>query len=77
METLTGTTVVGGIAIGRIRYFAPFAYEASDAPAADPEEEVLRFEKSRYAVQDGLHDLYEKARMRRAKRKRRSFRRMR
>ncbi|MBR4530211.1 MAG: phosphoenolpyruvate--protein phosphotransferase [Lachnospiraceae bacterium] len=61
METLTGTTVVGGIAIGRIRYFAPFAYEASDAPAADPEEEVLRFEKSRYAVQDGLHDLYEKA----------------
>ncbi len=61
MKVATGTKIVGGIAIGRIRIYKPPVYEISEDTVEDPIPELNRFESARLKVQQQQHVLYEKA----------------
>ena len=61
MRVATGTKIVGGIAIGKIRVYKPPVYEVSEATIEDPIPELNRFEAARVKVQEQQHALYEKA----------------
>ncbi|MBQ9614557.1 MAG: phosphoenolpyruvate--protein phosphotransferase [Lachnospiraceae bacterium] len=60
MQVATGIKIVNGIAIGKLHIFKAPVYEISEA-AADPIEELARFEQARLKVQEQQHALYEKA----------------
>ena len=61
MIVATGTKIVNGIAIGKIRIYKAPVYEISEALVADPIPELNRFEQARLKVQEQQHQLYEKA----------------
>ncbi|MBR1931350.1 MAG: phosphoenolpyruvate--protein phosphotransferase [Lachnospiraceae bacterium] len=61
MKVATGTKIVNGIAIGKIRIYKAPVYEISDSLVDDPIPELARFEKARVKVQEQQHALYEKA----------------
>jgi len=61
MKVATGTKIVGGISIGKIRVYKPPVYEISEEKTEDPIPELNRFESARVKVQEQQHALYEKA----------------
>ena len=61
MKVVTGTKIVNGIAIGKIRIYRAPVYDIDDSLVEDPAPELDRFEKARRKVQDQQHVLYEKA----------------
>ncbi len=61
MKVATGTKIVGGISIGKIRVYKPPDYEISEEKVEDPIPELNRFESARVKVQEQQHALYEKA----------------
>ena len=61
MRVATGTKIVNGIAIGKIRVYKPPVYEINEAEIEDPIPELARFEAARVKVQEQQHALYEKA----------------
>ena len=58
MIVATGTKIVNGIAIGKIRIYKAPVYEISEALVADPIPELNRFEQARLKVQEQQHQLY-------------------
>ena len=61
MRVATGTKIVNGIAIGKVRVYKPPVYEINEAEIEDPVPELARFENARVKVQEQQHALYEKA----------------
>ncbi|MBE5996525.1 MAG: phosphoenolpyruvate--protein phosphotransferase [Lachnospiraceae bacterium] len=61
MIVATGTKIVNGIAIGKIRIYKAPVYEISESLVNDPIPELNRFEQARLKVQEQQHVLYEKA----------------
>ena len=61
MIVATGTKIVNGIAIGKIRIYKAPVYEISESLVNDPIPELNRFEQARLKVQEQHHFLYEKA----------------
>jgi len=61
METAAGSSINGGIAIGKIRIFKTPDYVIDPVPSADPAIELARFEEARGKVQEQQNALYEKA----------------
>ena len=57
----TGTKIVNGIAIGKIRIYKAPVYEINESLVADAQPELDRFEAARVKVQEQQHMLYEKA----------------
>ena len=61
MKVATGTVVVGGVSIGKIRVYKPPVYDVNEGLVEDPIPELNRFENARVKVQAQQHALYEKA----------------
>ena len=61
MKVATGTGVVNGIAIGKLKLFKPPVYEISEEKTGVPDSEVSRFEAAIAKVKEQQHALYEKA----------------
>ena len=61
MIVATGTKIVNGIAIGKIRIYKAPVYEINEGTVADPAPELARFEAARAKVQEQQHAMYEKA----------------
>ncbi|MBQ9437756.1 MAG: phosphoenolpyruvate--protein phosphotransferase [Lachnospiraceae bacterium] len=61
MKVATGTVVVGGVSIGKIRVYKPSVYDVNEGLVEDPIPELNRFENARVKVQAQQHALYEKA----------------
>lgn len=61
MQVATGTSIVNGIAIGKIRYFKMPEYKIDENIVEDPIPELDRFEKARVKVQAQQQVLYDKA----------------
>ncbi len=61
MIVATGTKIVNGIAIGKIRIYKAPVYEINEGTVDDPAAEIERFEAARLKVQEQQHALYEKA----------------
>ncbi|MBR1672631.1 MAG: phosphoenolpyruvate--protein phosphotransferase [Fretibacterium sp.] len=61
MKVVTGTKIVNGIAIGKIRIYRAPCYDIDDSLVEDTGAEVARFEQARGRVQDQQHVLYERA----------------
>lgn len=61
MQVATGTSILNGIAIGKIRYYKTPEYKIREDLVNDPIPELNRFEKARVKVQDQQQVLYEKA----------------
>lgn len=61
MQVATGTSIVNGIAIGKIRYFKMPEYKIDENIVEDPIPELDRFEKARVKVQAQQQVLYDRA----------------
>ena len=61
MKVATGTSILRGIAIGRLKLHRKEAVETSRASSLAPEEEYARFQAAQKAAQEQLGQLYEKA----------------
>ena len=61
MQVSTGKSILNGIAIGKLKLFKPTVHPISDAPAADSEAELLRFEAAQEKAIEQQNALYEKA----------------
>ncbi len=61
MEKKTGKKIVGGIAIGKIRFFEKSRNQVSRRKEEDSEKEIARYEKAAKTAAGQLEELYEKA----------------
>ena len=61
MKVATGTSILRGIAIGRLKLHRKEAVETSRTSSLAPEEEYARFQAAQKAAQEQLGQLYEKA----------------
>ena len=61
MKVATGTSILKGIAIGKLRLYRKEAVETGRASSLAPEEEYARFQAAQKAAQEQLGQLYEKA----------------
>ena len=61
MKVATGTSILRGIAIGRLKLHRKEAVETGRASSLTPEEEYARFQAAQKAAQEQLGQLYEKA----------------
>lgn len=61
MQVATGTSILNGIAIGKIRYYKTPEYKINESLTDDPIPELNRFEKARVKVQEQQQVLYERA----------------
>ena len=61
MKVATGTSILKGIAIGKLKLYRKEAVETSRASSLAPEEEYARFQAAQKAAQEQLGQLYEKA----------------
>ena len=61
MQVATGTSILNGIAIGKIRIYKAPKFEISEELVDDPAPELERFEQARVKVQDQQQVLYDKA----------------
>ena len=61
MVKLQGKGVFDGIAIGPIAFYKRSREQIQRKSVADPQEEILRFEKARIAAMEQLGSLYGKA----------------
>ena len=61
MKVATGTSILKGIAIGKLRLYRKEAVETGRASSLTPEEEYARFQAAQKAAQEQLGQLYEKA----------------
>ena len=61
MKVATGTSILKGIAIGKLKLYRKEAVETGRASSLTPEEEYARFQAAQKAAQEQLGQLYEKA----------------
>ena len=61
MKVATGTSILKGIAIGKLKLYRKEAVETSRASSLAPEEEYAHFQAAQKAAQEQLGQLYEKA----------------
>ena len=61
MKVATGTSILKGIAIGKLKLYRKEAVETGRASSLTPEEEHARFQAAQKAAQEQLGQLYEKA----------------
>ena len=61
MQVATGTSILNGIAIGKIKIYKAPVYKIDDSLVNDPIPELKRFEDARVKAQDQQNVLYEKA----------------
>ena len=61
MKVATGTSILRGIAIGKLKLYRKEAVETGRASSLTPEEEYARFQAAQKAAQEQLGQLYEKA----------------
>ena len=61
MKVATGTSILKGIAIGKLKLYRKEAVETGRASSLTPEEEYVRFQAAQKAAQEQLGQLYEKA----------------
>lgn len=61
MEKYQGKSIFGGVAIGKIFFFAKSQQQVKRERVEDPEQEVARFESAKATTLEQLHQLYEKA----------------
>ena len=61
MKVATGTSILKGIAIGKLKLYRKEAVETGRASLLTPEEEYARFQAAQKAAQEQLGQLYEKA----------------
>ena len=61
MKVATGTSILKGIAIGKLKLYRKEAVETGRASSLTPEEEYARFQAAQKAAQEQLGRLYEKA----------------
>ena len=61
MITLTGKTVCGGVAVGKVYVFSREESTIKRHHVDNSDKEIERFEQARLQASDELGDLYEKA----------------
>ena len=61
MKVATGTSILKGIAIGKLKIYRKEAAQTSRISSLTPEDEFARFQAAQKAAQDQLGQLYEKA----------------
>ena len=61
MKVATGTSILKGVAIGKLKIYRKEAAQTSRASSLTPEDEFARFQAAQKAAQDQLGQLYEKA----------------